>query len=185
LPGHQYDVETGFHYNYHRYYDPRTGRYLTPDPIGLADGINLFLYAENNPINMTDPGGLFTFSGTWSIIKREIGTGIGKAQKKLHRYSKALERTFIYEGECGKELHRCLKHAAENELECLKTVGRGYFTCATLCLPTLVNPEIFVACEGACATGGFAGLGYCHLLLYAEVAVCFATAFDCNLDCEN
>jgi RHS repeat-associated protein len=56
--GQYFDHETGLHYNYHRYYDPQTGRYLTPDPIGLAGGINLFLYANLNPINAIDPLGL-------------------------------------------------------------------------------------------------------------------------------
>jgi RHS repeat-associated protein len=57
FPGQYYDSETGLHYNYFRYYNPQTGRYITPDPIGLEGWINLFAYV-NNPINWTDPLGL-------------------------------------------------------------------------------------------------------------------------------
>ena len=38
LPGHYFDAETGSHYSYYRDYDPTTGRYIQPDPIGLAGG---------------------------------------------------------------------------------------------------------------------------------------------------
>jgi RHS repeat-associated protein len=44
--------------SWHRYYDPSTGRYLTPDPIGLEGGINLYLYAGADPVNAIDPDGL-------------------------------------------------------------------------------------------------------------------------------
>ncbi|TBN31115.1 RHS repeat-associated core domain-containing protein, partial [Pseudomonas sp. BGI-2] len=45
------------HYNRHRYYDPEIGRYLTPDPVKLAGGLNQYQYTPN-PTGWVDPLGL-------------------------------------------------------------------------------------------------------------------------------
>ncbi len=57
FPGQLYDQETGLHYNYHRDYNPETGRYVQSDPIGLAGGMNTFGYAYQNPYGYVDPDG--------------------------------------------------------------------------------------------------------------------------------
>jgi RHS repeat-associated protein len=55
--GQYLDRETGLHYNTFRFYDPDIGRFTTPDPIGLAGGLNLYQYAPN-PFGWVDPKGL-------------------------------------------------------------------------------------------------------------------------------
>jgi len=58
LPGQYFDAETGLHQNFFRDYDPITGRYVEPDPIGLSSGLNRYTYANQNPINFSDDLGL-------------------------------------------------------------------------------------------------------------------------------
>ncbi len=41
-----------------RYYDPQIGRFISEDPIRFWGGIDFYKYADNNPVNETDPDGL-------------------------------------------------------------------------------------------------------------------------------
>jgi RHS repeat-associated protein len=76
--GHVEDA-SGLTYMQARYYDPVVGRFLQPDPIGYAGGLNLYAYVGNDPINVTDPAGLdgdplwtvtISFGTDWSSAGR-------------------------------------------------------------------------------------------------------------------
>ncbi len=72
--GQYLDRDTGLHYNTFRFYDPDIGRFISPDPIGLAGGTNLHLYAPN-PVSWIDPWG-------WSFIDA-VGGASERTGKKF------------------------------------------------------------------------------------------------------
>lgn len=56
--GQRFDADTGLYHYKARYYSPKLGRFLQPDPAGYSDGPNMYSYASNSPLNATDPSGL-------------------------------------------------------------------------------------------------------------------------------
>jgi RHS repeat-associated protein len=70
--GQYFDTESGLHYNRHRYYDPEVGRYLTPDPIKLAGGLNQYQYTPN-PTGWVDPLGLNSTNCPPPKKKKKVG----------------------------------------------------------------------------------------------------------------
>ena len=64
----EFDSRSGLQFFGSRYYDPEIGRWLTPDPLGFAAGqINLYVYVNNNPVNLVDPYGLMGESAQQSV----------------------------------------------------------------------------------------------------------------------
>ncbi|MEF2072457.1 RHS repeat-associated core domain-containing protein [Consotaella aegiceratis] len=66
FPGQYEDAETGLYYNRHRHYDPLTGHYTSPDPIGLAGGDRPQAYVQN-PTVWVDPLGLAAAGGADNV----------------------------------------------------------------------------------------------------------------------
>jgi RHS repeat-associated protein len=68
--GHTTEPDTGgLIYMRARWYDPAAGRFISEDPAG--HGINWYIYCDDNPINSTDPSGMFN---VWKYLE---GKGLG------------------------------------------------------------------------------------------------------------
>jgi RHS repeat-associated protein len=79
--GQYQDPETGFYYLRHRYYDPTTAQFTTPDPL-FAMTRSRYGYAANDPVNWSDPLGLFGFGAIATVFSAVAG-GLGPLMNEL------------------------------------------------------------------------------------------------------
>jgi RHS repeat-associated protein len=88
-----------------RYYDPNTRQFTQGDPIGQAGGLNLYAYAANNPLLLSDPLGLSPFE------LEENGEDEPELLKdKLKRWKKRLKKDFKF----GRTLWRLVKELSRD-----------------------------------------------------------------------
>jgi len=64
-------------YRRYRVYDPITGRFTQEDPIGLAGGLNLYGFAQGDPVSFSDPFGLCPWCPAVIYALRAAAIGFG------------------------------------------------------------------------------------------------------------
>ena len=126
-----------------RYYDPTTGRFVSEDPIWA---LNLYPYADNNPINNIDPSGNITFGiadvlELWKLEADLISIGLStyaetngylKMQIKLSNEATALENEATAYRKNKENGVRCLTKEEDKYYKSLKSQANGKRTSAQL-----------------------------------------------------
>jgi RHS repeat-associated protein len=81
--GREWDSEGGLYYYRARYYDPKIGRFIRPDPLGFIADLSFYTYADNRPTTLFDPLGLQALPvQQCPVLKNPDGTTSG-AQRGL------------------------------------------------------------------------------------------------------
>jgi len=70
--GQDWDDDAQMYFFPFRYYSPGIGRWMTRDPLGLVARLNLYAYVAANPVNFSDPLGLYE----WSAWREEFVSSI-------------------------------------------------------------------------------------------------------------
>ena len=81
--GREFDKETGLYYYRARYFDSKTGSFISEDPIGfMGSSYHLSKYVRNNPINDSDPSGKIDLI-FWLVVTPFIIYGGYKAKESI------------------------------------------------------------------------------------------------------
>ena len=149
FPGQYYDEESGLHYNWHRYYDPKTGRYLSADPLNIAStGLHFkkpgydyetptldellenpltqypYVYGINNPVNNIDPTGEVAITATTiGIITGLVALAplAYYGYQCLKWWGKCFDKVLDYRKKCPDAFPQDIWEYQQKQEECKKT----------------------------------------------------------------
>ena len=140
-PGQYWDPEIGLAYVWHRYWDPATGRFLSPDPLGIDGGLNLFGF-DASPTETVDPTGLAEpyEIGTYSGQNRrnpvdhptnpgDVGDGLQADEMLTHAFLK----------------HNKSSHVDADQYSTRRGVGTTSANNPTIALPDAVHRQVTAA----------------------------------------
>ena len=93
--GLEWDADAELYYVRNRYYDPELGRFITPDPLGYVDGPSMYQFGLNDPVNGSDPLGLYAGSGE---ERRQVREWLAAEEARLqqHRNQQKHRHEMVY-----------------------------------------------------------------------------------------
>jgi RHS repeat-associated protein len=94
---------SGFMYMRNRYYNPQTGTFTQPDPIGLAGGLNVYGFAAGDPVSFSDPYGLKVKCKRgslacyeWNVLKAQAADALRSTNAEVAAAGRYLTNMIAY-----------------------------------------------------------------------------------------
>ena len=149
--GAELDAETNLYNMKARHYHPAFGRFMQRDPLGYYDDLNMYQYAQSNPINLVDPSGLACRSATLEDLAKKFGlTNLKKKldiKKRLKRATKKLPKVI------GKPLRKLVKKLLKTFDPDLEVEGELCVSCCEETKKKNLNGSITVTAGGGVEVG--------------------------------
>jgi len=142
FPGQYFDSETGLYYNWHRYYDPFSGRYTTADPILLLDIRNKLLASLMEKRSWEQPAPYFKAINPALL---QAAMHVLESPENLHLYAYVTNNPIRYFDE-------------EGQYKGTPSDPPGFVKCALALLENAMNIEKYnKECQKECAAGEHGG----------------------------
>jgi RHS repeat-associated protein len=133
--GKERDEESGLAYHGARYYAPWLGRWTRADPLGIAAGLNVYVYAAANPVRLTDPSGRQpqqppsqgVLMGLWDYGQKLLNRAALGRNVQLDHPIQVAARVAQRTADSGAALYSRAISKAEGELTVIVETGKGLF----------------------------------------------------------
>jgi RHS repeat-associated protein len=160
FPGQYYDAEGASWQNWFRTYDGSIGRYTQSDPIGLAGGLNTYMYATGNPLSFVDESGLSPAVIALWLGRCAFGFGAGYLSgDALHEAQRAYEEAQLRRSTCDNDSESTLGASNPQGTRVFERFADRASAYSDVLVPTAVSAASAIAGARGLGNSGCAALG--------------------------
>ncbi len=123
--GREWDEEVGLYYYRARFYDSEIGRFISRDPIGVKDDVNLYAYVGNSPVIFVDAMGLEKMILVINFTTNRFGTNYSWGPVWRAKKFRDIKKVSYESAYSPKELKKILEKYKDKKVVELMVISHG------------------------------------------------------------